>query len=210
MAAKRAVERLLTGVAKRRMPDVVHQGEGFGEFRIQPQRRSRGARNLRYFESMCQAAAKVIGESFRGQAGKHLRLPSQAAKGARVQNPCGVAREGCAIRVGRLRMDASYKFAAGTPAGRNPLRQRGWRFVLERSHQLSSGYTAKGDSAVRRTLLCAMYHWTIRTATVKKSLCAAGWTIPGPGEYDPAGFFDRLARALKRQRRPRRSYSRRF
>ncbi len=119
------------------------------KFRIQSQRRGNSARDLRHFECVRQAAAKVIGKSLRGQAGKHLRLPGQASKGARVQNPRGVARKRCAIGVRGLRVDAAHEFAVGPATGGNSRRQWGWRFVLERSHQLWSGYTAKGAAAAR-------------------------------------------------------------
>jgi hypothetical protein len=123
MAAERVAQRLLAGVAERRMPDVVRQGKGFDKVRIQSQRRSHGTRNLCHFEGMREAAAKVIGKSFSGQAGEHLRLPGQAAKGAGVQNPRSVAREGRAIGVRRLWVSAAHQFAVGPAAGGNS----GWQ-----------------------------------------------------------------------------------
>ncbi len=97
VAAERAVERLFAGMAKGRMPDVVRQRQRLGQLRIQSQRLGHGARNLRHFKGVREAAAKVVGKSLGGQAGKNLRLAGQAAKGARMQNPRGVARKRSAV-----------------------------------------------------------------------------------------------------------------
>ncbi len=115
VSPQRAVERLFSGVPKGRMPDVVRQRQRFGQLRIQPQSRCHGARNLRHFKSVGQAAAKVVRQPLGGQAGKDLRLAGQAAKGARVQDAGGVARKRSAISVQRLGVGAPCQFAVRAP-----------------------------------------------------------------------------------------------
>ena len=55
-----AVQFLLAGVGEGRMPDVVGQRQRFGEILIQRQTNRHRARNLRHFDGMCQAIAKVV------------------------------------------------------------------------------------------------------------------------------------------------------
>ena len=195
MAAERAVQRLFAGVAEGRMPDVVHQRQRFGQFRIQSQRCRHGARNLRHFERVRQAAAKVIGKSLGGQAGKHLRLPGQAAKGARVQNAGGVAREGCAIGVRRLRVDAAYEFAVGPPLAATPAGSgAGDSFLSAVRSTADSGLVIPQKGTLPRTedprdgisVPCITGPCTPRL--LQKACAQQDGQSPGSREYHPAGF----------------------
>jgi hypothetical protein len=79
MPAQTLVERPLTGMTKRRMSDVVDQRQSLRQVFIQSKLRSAGARNLRHFDGMGQAAAKVIG----GPDVEYLVFTGKPAKGPR-------------------------------------------------------------------------------------------------------------------------------
>jgi len=53
------VERLLSGVAKRRVPQVVGKGDGFDEVLIEPKRTREVTANLRYLERMLREEFKM-------------------------------------------------------------------------------------------------------------------------------------------------------
>src|SRR5215475_10842938 len=83
--AKRAHQRIeaaFAGVAKRRVANVVNQGEGFGEIDVEAEGFGYGASDLRNFEGVRQAIAKVIGVASR----KDLSLGFEAAKSARMND----------------------------------------------------------------------------------------------------------------------------
>src|SRR5258708_7086673 len=61
MLTHRGIERLFSRMPEWRMPDVMHQGQGFDEINVQSQLRSDGARDLRDFQSMSQPVAEMIG-----------------------------------------------------------------------------------------------------------------------------------------------------
>ena len=102
MRAHDAVERLLAGVAERRMSHIVRQSEGFGEVDIQAERASDGARDLRDFNGVGEAITKVI----RVAAGEDLRLIAEAPECARMNDAIAVALEVVAERMRRLRIAA--------------------------------------------------------------------------------------------------------
>jgi hypothetical protein len=54
------VEFAFAGVAKRRMADIVCQGQSFRQFAVQPERGTDRARDLRDFERVRQAIAKMV------------------------------------------------------------------------------------------------------------------------------------------------------
>ena len=60
VAAHGCIQRLLTGVTKGRMSDVMHQGQGFDEISVQAQRPGNGPRDLRDFNGVRQAVAEVV------------------------------------------------------------------------------------------------------------------------------------------------------
>ena len=104
------VERLFAGVTEGRMADVVDQGERLGQIRIQAQGRGHGARDLRHFKRVREAAAEVVSGGIAGQAGEDLRFAGQAAKGARVQNARAVPGKWSAVGMRRLGVRAKAKF----------------------------------------------------------------------------------------------------
>ncbi len=72
------------------MADVVDQGERLGEVLVQTECGGDGARNLRDFHGVRQAAAKVIGVT----VSEDLRLAREAAKGTGMNDAGAVALEG--------------------------------------------------------------------------------------------------------------------
>src|ERR1700722_1436869 len=103
------VELALAGMAKRRMTDIVHQGQGFREFAVQAQCGSDGARDLRDFERVREAIAKMVGIA----GGEDLRFRFQTAKSPRVDNAIAVARILGAVAMARfMEAAAARKFFA--------------------------------------------------------------------------------------------------
>jgi len=75
-ASHLAIELIFTGVRKRRMSDVVAQGESFGKFLIELQRTSHGAGDLRHFNGVREPVTEMVRDTGR----KDLRLILQPAK----------------------------------------------------------------------------------------------------------------------------------
>src|SRR5438128_1918903 len=73
---KAAIQRTLSRMTEGRMPDIVHQSEGFSKICVQPKRRRSGTRDLCHLDGMGQPTAKVIGRP----AGEDLRLPGKASE----------------------------------------------------------------------------------------------------------------------------------
>ncbi len=101
--AHSGVEGLLSGMAERRMADVVNEGESFGEIDVEIQGSGYRARDLRDFQRMRQAIAEVIAVASR----KDLRFGFEAAEGTGVNDAVAVALVVVAIRVVRLRIPTS-------------------------------------------------------------------------------------------------------
>lgn len=99
MGAHKFVKLALAGMAEGRMTDVVDQGQRFDKFGIEAQRGSDGTGNLRDFQGVGQAIAKVIGKP----RGENLRFRFQAAKGAGMDDAVAVARVFTAVSVRRFR-----------------------------------------------------------------------------------------------------------
>src|SRR5579862_6297053 len=95
-----AIESPLAGVRKRRMSDVVRQGQGFGQIFIQRQRRGYRTRDLGYFDGVRQAIAKMVAQARR----EDLGFGFQAAEGARVNNAVAVALESVTVGVRGFRI----------------------------------------------------------------------------------------------------------
>ena len=70
------VERLFTGMAKGRVPDVMDQGQRFRQVFVQLKSTGDGAGDLRHFHGVREPAAKVIGVA----VGEDLGLSRQAAE----------------------------------------------------------------------------------------------------------------------------------
>ena len=83
-------------VAKRRMPEVVAEGNGFGQVFVQAQGARNGTPDLRNFEGMGQAGAVVV--ALRGD--EYLRLVGQAAKRLGMDDAVAVTLETGAVRAG--------------------------------------------------------------------------------------------------------------
>src|SRR5882724_7977605 len=76
IGAHEAVELSLAGVGERRMPNIVDQGKGFGEFLVESEGAGDRTGDLRDFERVSKAGAEVIGKTF----GEDLGLAFQAAE----------------------------------------------------------------------------------------------------------------------------------
>src|SRR6202040_2229178 len=70
MLAHSLVELLFTGMTEGRMPDIADQGQRLREIRIEPQRTGNCASDLRNFQRVREAIAKMMGEA----GGENLRL----------------------------------------------------------------------------------------------------------------------------------------
>ena len=57
---ERRIERILTGMAERRVPEVVGQAQGFGEVLVEAERPGDGPADLRDFEAVGQTDTVVI------------------------------------------------------------------------------------------------------------------------------------------------------
>ena len=94
------VERVLAGVAERSVAEVVAEGDRLGEVLIERERAGERAGELRDFDRMGQAGAKVIAFVVY----EHLRLMREAAERRRMDDAVAVALKSRARR--RLRLGA--------------------------------------------------------------------------------------------------------
>ena len=92
------VQSFLSRVPKRRMPEIMHQGQRLNQIGIQPELRSDRSRDLRDLNRMRQPVAEVI----RVAAREDLRLRFQTAKRARVDDTIAVTLKVIAIGMRRL------------------------------------------------------------------------------------------------------------
>ena len=122
-------------MAKRRVTEVVRQGDGFDQVFIQVQSAGNGAGQLRHFQRMRQPGAKQI--TFVVQ--ENLGFVDQAPKCRAVYDAVAVACKLCAGRRGRL--------------GKAPAtRLRGITGVRHKAHKLAAGSNDFTHQGVRRTL----------------------------------------------------------
>ncbi len=121
--AQAQVELLFAGVAEGRMADVVDERERFGEIGVEAESGGDGAGDLRDFEGVSEAVAKMVGEA----GGEDLRFRFETAEGARMDDAVAVARVIIAIRMLGFRIAAAAR-------GERPWRiQRAWlRYILVR------------------------------------------------------------------------------
>src|SRR5262249_8528129 len=89
------IERLLPGMGKRRMPDIVRESERFRQILIELKYIRQGTCDLRDLDGMGQAVAEVVGETWC----EDLGLGFKAAKRSRVDHAVAVALECVAIRM---------------------------------------------------------------------------------------------------------------
>src|SRR5260221_7825815 len=97
------VERFFSRVAKRRVAEVVNQGERLRQIGVQAKLHGDGARDLRDLNGVSQPVAEMIGVA----AGENLRLRFQAAKGAGMDDTVTVALKVVAVGMRWLGMAAS-------------------------------------------------------------------------------------------------------
>ena len=152
VGAEGVVQGFFAGVAEGRMADVVYQGEGFGEFRIECERGGEGAGDLGDFEGVGKPIAEVVGgrgeRLVRGESGEDLGFAGEAAEGARVEDSGGVAGEGSAVGVRRLRMGAKGERCAGETSDCDVRRKLGRRCEFEICHAFERARILKGSSLV--------------------------------------------------------------
>lgn len=112
VSAHQLVERAFSGVAKGGMADIVNERECFGEFRIEAQSGGNRAGDLRNFESMREAIAKVVGVT----DGEDLSLGFEAAESAGMNDAVAIACIHAAIGMRRFRIAAAAReFGAHRP-----------------------------------------------------------------------------------------------
>ena len=113
---ERRGQRILAGMAERRMAEVVSEAQRLGQVLVEAERPRHRAADLRDFEAVGQADPEMVAVG----RDEHLGLVAQAAEGDRVDDAVAVALENvarparaglrfgmkAAARVGRLRGDA--------------------------------------------------------------------------------------------------------
>jgi len=90
---KTFVQRSLSGMAKRRMTNVVNQGKRLGQIHIEIERGGDVASHLRHLHGVGQPTSKVVG----GAASEDLCLASQATESTRLDHAVAVPLKGCAV-----------------------------------------------------------------------------------------------------------------
>ena len=85
-AGHQRVEHALTGVAERRVPEVVAERNGLGQFLVQLQHLRDGPRDLRHLERVRQTGPVVIA----GGCEEHLRLVLQPPERLAVNDPIAI------------------------------------------------------------------------------------------------------------------------
>jgi len=97
------VEGFFSGMAKRWMADVMDQRQRFDEVAIQSELGGDRPRDLRNFDRVSQAIAKVVGIA----AGEYLSLRLQTAKGAGMNDTVAIALKVVAVGMRRFGMATS-------------------------------------------------------------------------------------------------------
>ena len=99
-------ERVLPGVAERRVAEIVRQRHGFHQVFAQAQRPRDGTPQLRDFDGVRQARAEQVTLVIE----EHLRLVDQAAKSRRMHDAVAIALEcvaWAACRIARFGVEAA-------------------------------------------------------------------------------------------------------
>ena len=98
MLDQAGVQRFLSRVAKRRMPQVVRQGQRLDQVFVQPQGPAERAGDRGDFDRMGQSSAMIIA-CF---AGKYLRLGAQSPIGGAMHDPIAITLKRTAVGMQRL------------------------------------------------------------------------------------------------------------
>ena len=88
------VERVLPGMPKRRVAEIVAERDRFRKVVVEPQRPGQRAGDLRHLDGVRQAGAEMIAVVI----DEHLGLVGEAAEGGRMHDAVAVALEFCARR----------------------------------------------------------------------------------------------------------------
>ena len=113
---ERRGQRVLAGMAERRMAEVVGEAQRLGQILVEAERAGDGPADLRDFEAVGQADPEMVAVG----SDEHLGLVAQAAEGDRVDDPVAVALEDVAraTRAGVMfRMEPGRAIAAGARRG---------------------------------------------------------------------------------------------
>src|ERR1700733_15617139 len=105
MLPHRCIQRLLPGMPKRRMPNVMHQRQCLDQIRIETKLRGNRTRYLRDLNRVGEAVAKMIGVPPR----KDLRLRLESTKRPGMHHAIAIALKVIAVKMRRLRMAASTR-----------------------------------------------------------------------------------------------------
>ena len=107
-------QRILPGMAERRVADVVSEAQRLGQVLVQPQRARNRASDLGDFETVGQTHAVVIAVG----CDEHLGLVAQAAERDRMDDPVAVALEGAARTAHPAGIERKFAAAARLRVGR--------------------------------------------------------------------------------------------
>ena len=106
--AQGVVQRFLSGMAKRRMANVMGKAQCLCQILVEPQRAGNDAADLRDLQAMGQADAVMVPV----RSDEHLGLVTQAAEGNRMNHPVAVALEGAAWSARKRLLDRELPPAA--------------------------------------------------------------------------------------------------
>src|SRR2546423_3280327 len=100
-------QHFLTGMAERRVTEIMRESNGLGQIFIQAQRPRDGATNRGDLNRMSQSRAQMVP----GAVEKNLRLVFQAAKSARMNDASAITLKFGAIGVTQLGKLPASRFA---------------------------------------------------------------------------------------------------
>ena len=109
---QRRAQRVLAGMAERRMAEVVGEAQGLGQILVEPERPGDRAADLRDFDAVRQPDPEMIAVG----RDEHLGLVAQAAEGDRMDDPVAVALEDVA---GPARTRIGFGMKAAARPGRS-------------------------------------------------------------------------------------------
>ena len=96
IVAHAGVERVLAGMAERRVAEIVAERDRFGEIVVEPKRPGERARDLRHLDGMGEAGAEMVALVI----DEDLGLVGEAAEGGGMDDAVAVALELAARRRG--------------------------------------------------------------------------------------------------------------